>query len=121
MATAPKKAPAAPAKPKSGNGKKKGTPGVVPGDKSAQAQAAKADPKCPVMVALANRPMGADARTLALAVGKSDKLPEVMSELNGLCYAGYVRRVDGMYQPTPKGTTEALALPKAEAQKAAEK
>ncbi len=122
MATTPQKTAPPKPDPKAPTASaKSGTSGVVPGDKSAKAQAAKANPKCAVMVALAGRPMGADVRTLALAAGKPDKLSEVMAELNALCYAGYVRRVGGAYQPTPKGTTEALAIPKAEAEKAAGK
>ncbi len=72
---------------------------------------AKVDPKSQLMAAVCSRPLGADALTLALSIGKMDRKGEVYTELNALQEAGFVRRFEKVWQPTPAGVIAAQNEP----------
>lgn len=66
----------------------------------------KGDVKGSVMSSLCSRPLGVDAGTIALAIGRGGERGSVMAELNALGEKGYARRIGNIWQPTPKGMLE---------------
>lgn len=58
----------------------------------------------PFLQEVVKRPLGADGRTIALALQVVDR-GKAFTELNALCDAGLVRKRGSVYYPTPKGAT----------------
>lgn len=104
----PKTTSEKPAKPAAKSKEKKKGQTVAPEGRARMAELAKkADPKCAEMKLLVGHPRGMDGRTIA-SLTAAENVSECLSRLNYLVYAGYARKAGSIYQPTPKGTTEAL-------------